>query len=410
MAAGDPGCQVFGPEFYNNTLPTQIPQIETSGQEYIRLTDPYSGLVGSGTFPANQGELLRKIVVSPPALQQSQVRPEKQPWIGQGCGLCGPIALPGNTEFQTFPQVTPGRSQFLCLSDTYAKVMSTLSSYVKTMKAGVAEMVRNDTRIQLHDLSGTKFVARQNTSFDSLVTGGLNQVGVQYNFAGGLPNAPMSFKALFELRRYLVEDLRQIELYDNETVRVIVGTQQLEYIRNNGGLNTDQRDATKGSFARVKDARWQPFWDNVWYRGFSFARDEQPLRFNVVNDDGTPSFIPPQILDNTSYGVLPTVNPDWQNALYEVGVMATDNGFLKVIPNRGYTGEGEARFAPQFYGGEMQWINNKDNQFNPTGNLGYFYYQYIRGFLPERPHGIAWFAYQRCQSDLNLIGCDNSQS
>jgi len=403
---------ILTPAEYNSLLPEQIPQYLIENVQYVALNDPFSGVVDGGTFPANEGEQVRTLVQSRPVMNQSLVRPAFYPWLNNACGTSGPIAQPGNTLFTTTPEYLEGESELLCLSETYDKVRDTLMQYIDTMKKGLFEINRDDTRINLHDLSGMKFVALQNQPLAQMLTGGLNVVGAPYNFANGLPNAYMSWEALLAIMNYIRTVIRNVEYWPGMSGGMFSGIcsmEQLEIFRNNAELRQEQLAAIKGSYDDAKDAYWEYAWQKYPYRGIQFGIDEQPLRYNAVNSDNTPAFIDPLIVQQTTFGEQMVTNPNWDDALYEVMFLFTKWPFRKLVPEN-YTGEGKVVFSPQFFNGELQWVNNPDMGCNRRGDLGQFLYRYVRAWQPVRPHGVVAITYQRCQSSLSLFGCSNIQT
>ena len=399
------------PAQYATFLPEQIAQYHVESQEYVALKDPYSGVVDGGTFPSYQGAEVRTLVTGRPVMNQSQTRPSFMPWVNAGCNSCGPVSLPGNVVYTSTPQYLNGESEFMCLSEVYVKVRDTMMGYIENMKKGVFELNRNDTRIALHDLAGISFVARQFEGIGTLLQGGLNDVATPYNFSLGLPNANMSWEGLIAIMDYQRTVIRNLEYFPGGMFGGICSADQLEIFRNGAQLRTEQLAAIKGGGdqAGAQEAYWQYSWQEYAYRGVKFTWDEQPLRFNTIDLYGNPIFIDPEIPDPVSFGDSMTTNPAWLSALYEVMLLVTNNTLRKLIPEN-FTGEDGVVFKPQFWTGELKWINNPDMRDNKLGNMGLFFYQYVRAWEPVKPHGIVKIAYLRCQSNLNLLGCSNYPS
>jgi len=404
-------CQLT-PADWNDLLPEQIPQWQVINQAYIALSDPYTNALDGGTFPANMGQQIRTLIPGRPVMNQSYTRPAFSPWLNNACGVSGPIAQPSNNAYETTPAYMTGRSELLCVAQTYDQVLQTLGIYIDTMKKGLYELNLIDARINYHDLSGLKFVANTAGNIGTLLTGDFLSISTPYNWGYGLPNAYMSWQALLAIMNEMRNRVRDIELWPGSADGMFAGIfsyEQIEIFRNTGDIKSDVQSAIKGSYDDAKKAEWRYSWIEYPYRGIQFGIDQQPLRFNAINADGSPAFIDPYITEPATFGYNNVVNPNWQIALYEIGFLLTKNTLRKLVPED-YTGEAQAVFPHQFWNGELHWINNKDMGCNPRGEFGYFDYMFVRAYQPLRTWGICAIAYQRCQTDIGLQTCAKETS
>jgi hypothetical protein len=147
---------------------------------------------------------------------------------------------------------------------------------------------------------------------------------------------------------------------------------------------------------------------DVLAKGLMFGVIQFPQRFNLFVDQngvGTPMpiLIEPFVKVAADTGFRLLVNSAWLNATYEIGYLVYPNSFKRLAP-RPYTGEGLAKFPVQSYFGEIRWYVPQD-ECNAWQDSGYFIYQIMRAFQPQRPHCIVPFAFRRCTSDAGLVPC-----
>jgi hypothetical protein len=121
--------------------------------------------------------------------------------------------------------------------------------------------------------------------------------------------------------------------------------------------------------------------------GFIPNIDLFPIRYAA---DGTTA-IYPTINDATTIGEEALPNPDYATvdngglAVYEViTILCRDIYEVKPRPV-GPTTIGMERFNAVNYGGEINWINNKDMAENQLGNFGFYRMDLQMAFKPQYP-------------------------
>lgn len=383
----------------------QIPQFSDKINFYITQNSPFANAIEGDTFDSNQGDDILNIVTNRVSPGHSLTLPVFTN-RSSACGLTPNQDRIGQTTFTTKIQILRGKGPDVCVNQSVAAVKNSYTSAERAMSENLNNLVNVDIRGQLHQLSGVKFVANSNFQFEDLVSGGLNQISVDY--MGQLPDAPMSVSALERLVQYMDDELK-LNKYGagaNAHYRVITGRAQNSYFRNelSGTTGSPILLATlQGGFKVGADTLWGYSWQDATYRGFSLGIDEEPLRFNCLDVDGNPIFIEPVIDAAGDSGRNGIRNPEWSSAKYEVGFIMAPNSFYRVVPKT-YTGEGSFRFIPQMVAGKLEWFYSRDCN-NSFGDVGWHQYEIQRAYRAEQPHGVIPFTYQRCAGGLGLVSC-----
>jgi hypothetical protein len=387
----------------------QIPQFSDKINFYIFTNSPFANSIEGDTYDSNQSDTILNLVTNRVSPGHSLTRPQFTE-RSQACGLNPAQDKVGQTSFTTKIETLRGRGPDVCVKQAVSAVKNSYLSAEKALSENLNNLINVDIRAQLHDLSGVKFTANSGFALEDLISGGLNQISVNYP-AVGLPDAPMSVLALERLVQFMDDELK-LKKYGNGAnahYRVITGRAQNSYFRNElsgapGSTAAPILLATlQGGFKVGADTLWGYSWQDSTYRGFSLGIDDEPLRFNCLDADGNPIFIEPVIDANGDFGKNGVRNPEWSKAKYEVGFIMAPNSFTRVVP-RTFTGEGTFKFLPQMVAGKLDWFYSRDCN-NPYGDYGYHLYEVERAYKAEQPHGVMPFIYQRCSSGLGLTPC-----
>jgi len=266
--------------------------------------------------------------------------------------------------------------------------------------------MQEDNRAALFRHSGLKYVAKIGGSIASGLTGSENVPDA--NFIGGLPTAPMSFKTLLGLARELRENYENIQEFDsgaNANFRVIVDSMQADIFRDESGVKADFLAATTGSYNDAKNMLWQ-YEFNPLYRGLKIGIDRAPRRFNTVDVNGYPIWIPRLIAAPADHGNgKAIINPAWRSALYSTGMLISKGAFKRYVPTKWTDGPSDMKFNPQNAMGDLFWLSGAELSCNEYRDYGQYFYEIERRIAPVVPHGIIAFIYKRCQADLGLAAC-----
>lgn len=389
---------------YSSGIASQVSILRADSVRYIALNDPYANLVEGGTTPNHMGEQIRTLVTNRQVTNQSLTNPVFSPTVS-ACGSVGAKAEFGQTVFTTALATLRGQGPTICLNQSRFAVLDSYRIAEQNMKDAIKTLNAADIRSNFLESSGVKAVLKSSaTSLGQILTGGYNQVGV--NFLGGLPDSPVAHKFLVALSNYMRDNLSPEYFGDGagQYVVFISSSDQTEALRNQAGLKQELLAFVTGNDKGVGDALKRYAFIDYPYRGIKLAIDQQPLRFNTVDGNGYPVLLEPLNRTITDYGVDNETNPAWVNAQYEVGFLVSKGTFRRLVPER-FVGEGTFKFDPQFVMGELDWHYVKDNTCNVWGDFGFHIYQFVRAFQPRRPHAVIPVLYKRCAIDLGLSSC-----
>jgi hypothetical protein len=366
---------------------------------------PYMNVLKGGTIP-NVSEVVRSVVQERAVMAASLAEPVFTNDV-ELCGTGADADEVGSTEYQYQLQSLRGRGPRVCIKTSRASFKGAYLQAQMALEKGVLQVMNSDIRATLLNRSGVKFVAKNGVSFDNLVTGEAQAIDTA--FYPSLPDSPMNFKTLYKLGSLLREDLLvdPFGTASGDFFMVIASIDQLENFRNDADVKEDLKALTTGSFKVGEQAITG--YQFQGYRGFALGVDSQPLRYNVLDGNGKPVLIEPEIGVAVSNGKGSRRNPAWVSALYEIGFVVGGDGFARLTPEK-YSGEGTFKFAPQLAMGELEWVAQRDNDCNLFLDYGQHIYQISRAYQPLRPHAIVPFAYKRCPFDTGLEACLTSST
>jgi len=368
----------------------------------------YMNVISGGTFPSGVSDVVRSVVQMQAAPGDSFALPTFV-CDTEICGQVGHQDLTDTVDFTLRLESFRGRGPNICVKQGYAAFKGSYSMAEDSLKKLVTQYINSDIRAQLYLRSASKFTANANYDFNSLFSGGSEcNLGVQFNPL--LPTGPMTFKALHYIARYMREVLLAEWFSADKGMphfRFIGGSDQVEYFRSEVGVQNIMIALTTGGYKLGETSLTAySFEQSPAYRGIAFGVDQRPLRATGFNPDGTLALVDPvTIVSNPARGTAYAIaNPAWLAADYEVGVLIADMSFERLVPEK-YVGEGSFRFAPQLHAGELDWHYVIDNQCNSRGDFGWHQYQITRAYKPLRPQWIVPILYKRCQADLGLVNC-----
>lgn len=365
---------------------------------------PFMDVLEGGTLP-NVSDTVRSVVQERAVVAASLTAPVFTSDLSM-CGAQGGQDQVGETEYSYSLATLRGRGPRVCVKTARTAFEGSYQQAQIALEKGILQIMNSDIRSTLALRSGVKFVARSDKTFSQLLSGDMQQIDTLYNNVG-LPNAPMTFKALYKLGSFLREDMLA-EPFGSEAsfFKVIASVDQIEKFRNDLDVKPDLQYLTTGRYDLGERSLTGYSFEGP-YRGFAFGIDSQPLRFNAESASGQPIFIEPEISVATSKGVGARRNPVWTGANYEVGFLIAGDSFHRLVPEK-YTGEGTFRFAPQLAMGELEWTAFRDNDCNLYGDFGQHIYQIQRAYQPMRPQNVIPFIYARCGFDTGFASCASS--
>lgn len=374
---------------------------------------PYLNVISGGVFPSGVSDSVRSVVQMQAAPGDSLAIPTFV-CDTEICGQDGAVDKTDTVDFTLQLESFRGRGPSICVKKGYAAFKGSYVMAEDSLKKLITQYVNADVRAQLYLRSASKFTANANYDFNSLWTGG-SETDLGVKFAPLLPTGPMTFKALHYIARYMREVLFA-EWYSQDKgmphFRFIGGSDQVEYFRSEIGVQNVMTALTQGGYKLGEETlSAYGFETSPAYRGIAFGVDQRPLRSNGFANDGTLSLINPVTIvsngsKNTAYA---KPNPSWLTADYEVGLLIAEGSFERLVPEK-YVGEGTFKFSPQLHMGELDWHYVIDNECNSRGDFGWHQYQITRAYKPLRPQHIVPVLYKRCQADLGLVDCSDSDA
>jgi hypothetical protein len=385
----------------------------------LAYNSPFVNVLNGGVLPAGVSDTVRSIVQEQALPGDSLVRPT----FVATKDLCGPVDSAegvATTEYTYSLGTKRGRGPKICVKGAYAAYKGSYLMAEDSLKKLMTQYYNTDIRATLLDRSGVKYVAGNSgtISFEDSLTGGEQQIDVDFANVGADNIGQLNFKALSKLSRFMHEVLL-IERFDeaspNAHYRFIGGSDIIEAFRNetnsNGtNINETLRAIAAGGFQYGKETLTGYQWaSDIPFRGIQFGVDQRPLRATELDEDGQPVFVEPFVGVATTTGTAARVNPDWKTATYEVAFLIGKDSFERLVPER-FTGEGSFKFSPQLAMGELQWHYVIDNDCNQYGDFGWHKYEITRAYRPIRPHAVVPILFRRCPYDTGIVTCPDSGS
>lgn len=393
----------------------------------LAANSPFMNVLSGGVFASGTADTQRTVVQQQAAPGDSLAVPT---FVCDTdiCGSQGLQDLTGTTEFTITLESKRGFGPRVCVKKGYSAFKGSYVMAEDSLKKLIVQYVNADIRAQLYLRSASKFNTLAGYDFQSLFTGG-SETDIGVVFAGNgtlLPTAPITFKALHAISRYL-KDALFAEMFSagdtsgqgsgaqagsgggQQHYRFIGSSDIIETFRAEIGVENILIALTNGSFRLGETALTAfSFESSPAYRGLAFGTDQRPLRATGFNPDGSLALVDPVVVttdvgNNRAYA---SANPAWLGADYEVGFLIAEGSFKRLVPER-YVGEGSFRFSPQLHMGELEWHYKVDNDCNVYGDFGWHKYQITRAYQPLRPQHIVPILYKRCEADLGLTVCDD---
>lgn len=390
-------------EEINIGIANQNSRIRVEAIAWDALTNPYSNVLEGGTQEAHTGAVITTVVPERVVLNQSMTIPDTVLKTSL-CGRTGPQAEYGMTQYTTQLRALDGKGPLLCVHQAFHLVERGLITMEEGLRNAVRDLNMADIRAQLLILSGLKFVMTASGSPLDFLTGGENQM--QVDFEGSAPSAELTHQALINLRNIMFEEMN-VEPFgsgDSAYMAFIGSMSIIEKMRNETGLKTETLAFVQGSDTDARAALRRYTFAQYPYRGIKTAIDPKPLRFNEVDGDGFPILIEPYVEVATDTGSGWRTNPAWRSAGMEVGFLIGRNTFRRIVPAQ-YTGDGKSTFPAQSTMGELKWVNPQTLECNVWQDYGQFVFRIIRAFEGIRPYAVMPILYKRCREDWGQTAC-----
>lgn len=378
----------------------------------LASNSPFLNVLGGGTFASGISDEVRSIVQMPAAPGDSLAAPTFSNDT-EVCGTNGLEDLTGTVEYTYRLGTKRGRGPRVCVKQGYSAFKDAYTRAEDSLRKLVTQYINADIKYQTMIHSASKFVAASGYTFNSLFTGGTEN-DLDETFVGIEPDASLTFAALHRVARHL----REVLLADTFSAgsatgpmfKFIGGAEVIESFRAELGVKEVMLSLVNGSYDMGKTVLTGYSWDNApAYRGIAMGIDQRPLRATGFDANGWPILVNPVTIVNDaalnrSYSV-PSLA--WQQAPWEIAFLFAANSFDRLVPEK-YVGEGSFRFAPQLFGGELQWHYVMDNDCNTWGDFGWHKYQISRAYRPKRPQHVVPILFERCENEMGLFECTSS--
>jgi len=393
----------------SNIAVRDVNRLVGSVSKCLAANSPWIGVLSGGTFKSGMGDVVTQSVEQQAAPGDSFAVPTFTNDTAIA-GTTGSNELTGKVDYTYRLESKRGQGPKVNVKQGYGAFKSSYLTAEDALRKLIVQYINADVQAQMVIKSASKFSAKAGNTFAQNFTGGTaTDLGITFA-ALTLPDAPLSFKCLHAIARFLKEGLfGEMFPADGKVqphFRFIGSSDIIEAFRNEVGVQNVLIGLTTGQYKLGEESvSAYSFETSPAYRGLAFGVTQRPLRFNSI--DGTshmPTWLNPisVIEDETNETAYSIANSDWLAAGYEVGVLIAEGSFERQVPER-YVGEGSFKFAPQLMAGELDWHYFKDNDTNSWGDFGWHQYQISRAYKPLLPQHIIPIIYKRAQTDLGLV-------
>lgn len=152
-----------------------------------------------------------------------------------------------------------------------------------------------------------------------------------------------------------------------------------QYTRNGEKLSTDLRYAKPNELLA-------PLGIERSYFGFFHAIDMHIPRFKLDTTNGFVRVYPYKRTNAGAKGFRWDVNADYEAAPYEASILYHRDVCSFLVPKTPSVNIAGADFDAPSYRGDFRWVNIKDRQTNPDGQVGYFRATFGTGTKPVQPY------------------------
>ncbi len=360
-----------------NALLTQVvDQIDETIHLHLFATNPYESIIQRGVFDAQRG-------LNPTALEVTGTLPEAYPTFhdltlsnGVGNQACDPppariqfgqTERPYTIEFQAFD------TEIFCITDLefahqfrdqIAGIERSLANYVTTYiadRARLKNIALCDYKASAVDPQPFEIVRNQLTGWGGntaptvrLDWPHVDQVYDNLTALGKGYATPIRGEGGEIVFPFILGPMIKRMLFRENAARVDV------YYTTDSPLNFRSRGLNKA------------------YRGMFPIIDPFPLRYTEY-EGGIGSLVYPFRNVATTLGMKfepnPAYKPSWMlggTTVYEVAFVYTREVYKDLVRPPSPLTIGMERYDPQNYSGQVHWINNRDMEHNPLGNMGFY--------------------------------------
>ena len=394
--------------YTNQTFSAQSSLLYGPIGQALRTKTPWLSVFKPGVFPAQTANTLIAVHQGRTKMGQNMASPNFSNFLGT-CGASNlTVDQSGTNQWEYTLQIGSGTSQQICLTTSFVAFKESLMSQINAYTEGVTQLIAADTRWQAFIRSGVKAVVQTGTTLENMISGGENQIDTPVPAVES--NAPLDVATLQGFNRIMRTNFRATP-YGNGAgahARFLASPETLDALRDSLGgaaygsaLVQPLGSLAAGNNRMAQDALTGYLFEQL-FRGIQYGEDTIDLRLNWTGS--AYAAVDPDIADAATAGTVAVTSPDWMAASHTVSFLIYENAFDRLTPEQ-WSGEGKARFDRQLYGGDIQFLNNKDMTCNPFGDWGVLAYRVGRALKPRRPWFILPIIHKRCKNASTLEEC-----
>jgi hypothetical protein len=373
----------------------------------LRTKTPWLSVFKGGTFPAQVASTLLAVAQGRTKMAANMAAPTFNSMLGT-CGAVTSIDQNGTNQWSYSAEIGSGTSEQICMNVAFSAFKESLISEVSAYQEGVTQLIAADTRWQTFLRSGVKAVVQSATTADGMIVGGENQIDVPVPAIES--DGRLDISTLQAFNRIMRTNYRATPFGSGGGMhaRLLASPETLTDLLTDlgGGAPANANIMPFGALAAggdnmavnaLKSYLFEPL-----YRGIQYGEDTIDLRLNWNGSGYDP--VDPDTADSATAGTVAVTNPAWIEASHTVSFLIFEGAFIRQVPEQ-WTGEGKVRFDRQMYGGEIQFINNKDMTCNPFGDWGVLAYRVGRALKPVRPWFVLPIISKRCFPEPSVETC-----
>lgn len=373
----------------------------------LRTKTPWLSVFKGGTFPAQVASTLLAVMQGRTKMAANMAAPTFSSMLGT-CGANTTIDRNGTNQWSYSAEIGSGTSEQICMNVAFSAFKESLISEVNAYQEGVTQLIAADTRWQTFLRSGVKAVVQTGTTAEGMIVGGENQIDVPVPAVES--DGRLDISTLQAFNRIMRTNFRAVPFGSGGGMhaRLLASPETLTDLLTDlgGGAPANANIMPFGALAAggdnmainaLKSYLFEPL-----YRGIQYGEDTIDLRLNWNGSGYDP--VDPDTADAATAGTVAVTNPAWIEASHTVSFLIFEGAFQRLVPEQ-WTGEGKVRFDRQLYGGEIQFINNKDMTCNPFGDWGVLAYRVGRALKPLKPWFVLPIISKRCLPAVTVQEC-----
>jgi hypothetical protein len=394
---------------YTNQVFSNNPQLLYGPiAQALRTKTPWLSVFRSGTFPAQVAATLLAVAQGRTKMASNLAAPSFSNFLAT-CGSAGvTIDKNGTNQWSYTLEVGSGRSDKICLNVAFSAFRDSLIEMINAYQEGVTQLIAADTRWQAFIRSGVKAVVQTGTSAEGMISGGENNIDQAIPAVES--DGQLTVSLLQALNRIMRTNFRATPFGSGMGLhaRFLAEGEVLDYLRDDlgGGAVGSALIQPLGALAAGGDRMavdgLKGYLFEQMFRGVQWAEDPIGLRMNWNGSGYDP--VDPDIAASASAGTVAETSPAWLEASHNVSFLIFEGAFQRLTPEA-WSGQGKARFDRQLFGGDIQFINNKDMDCNLFGDWGVLAHRIGRALKPLRPWFVLPIISKRCVQATGVDTC-----